>query len=143
MRAYIVCGSRTFQNIGMLTSEMSRLVWEHCPAEQIVIIHGAAEGADRWAGMLAKRRGANVIAMPYVKSLGKSGGPVRNEAMLSVLTALKQVGYETNVIAFGDKPLENSRGTANMVGLARTAGISVKVIETTPLRPPRVPGWEK
>ena len=139
MRAYIVCGSRTFQDRSKLTSELSRLVWEQCPAKQVVIIHGDASGADRMAGIVARHRGANVIAMPYISALGKSGGPVRNEAMLSVLTALKKVGYDTNVIAFVDKPLEESRGTANMVGLARKAGIPVKVIETAPQRPPSVP----
>lgn len=43
-------------------------------------------------------------------------------------TALGAVGYRMEVVAWTDKPLEASRGTAHMVRLARDARILVQVI---------------
>lgn len=46
------------------------------------IVHGAARGADRLAGRLAKRMGFDVQGYPADWSNGPSGGPLRNQQIL-------------------------------------------------------------
>jgi hypothetical protein len=125
VKARIVCGSRTYDDRGKVTDQLRILAgWG-----PVVIIHGDATGADSLAAQVAKTYNYEVIAMPYISAKGKAGGPIRNQHMAMVLTALRAVGYDVGVIAFVDKPLDQSRGTRNMVDLARNAGFPVEVIE--------------
>lgn len=54
---------------------------------------------------------------------GEGAGPRRNQRMLNE-------GQPELVLAFVNKPLAESRGTADMVRRAKAAGISTYVIET-------------
>lgn len=83
-----------------------------------IILHGKARGADRGAGLFAKRRGITCLAYPAKwKKFGKAAGPIRNQQMLDE-------GKPDRVIAFpgGD-------GTADMVARALDADIPVHHVE--------------
>jgi hypothetical protein len=58
------------------------------------------------------------------KKFGRSAGPVRNLAQLNCL--LEQPG-ERLVVAF-HRNIASSKGTANMVGVARKMGVKVVVL---------------
>jgi hypothetical protein len=127
--ARIVCGSRTYKDRVAVNRRIEQLV-DSTPyhPSTVVVIHGAAAGADSLASDAATDYGASVVAMPYISALGKRGGPERNRTMLVVLMALQRVGYDVGVIAFLDKPLSESHGTRNMVEQARSAGVATEVV---------------
>jgi hypothetical protein len=80
------------------------------------IIHGGARGADSMAGEFANETGIEEIVFPADwKMYGRRAGPIRNQQMLDE-------GKPDLVVAF-----PGGRGTADMVGRARTAGIEVRL----------------
>lgn len=85
-----------------------------------VLIEGGARGADRFARVWAQKRGIRVETFEADWSRGKRAGFERNEEMLTV-------GKPDLVIAYVDKPLKESRGTAGMVRIARDAHVVTKV----------------
>ena len=123
----LVCGGRTF---GVApyngTSEtVERALFEaawlfraldrlHERKPITVLIHGAAAGADTHAGAWAKRRGVEVKPYPADwKTHPRTAGSIRNRLMLTD-------GRPELVVAF-----PGGKGTANMVALARGAGVQV------------------
>lgn len=85
---------------------------------QGTIIHGAANGADTYAGAWADHWGWDLVRFPAEWGrYGKLAGPRRNALML-------EEGQPDLVIAF-----PGGRGTANMVELARKAGVPVLRVE--------------
>lgn len=131
----LVCGSRTWADrlavpavltglyventVGHLTVEMS----------EFVVIEGGAAGADseaaRWSGTSPMHSHNESPEHPRFEHLwfkadwqmhGKKAGYLRNKQML-------EEGKPDVVWAFVDKPLEESKGTFNMVTLAREASI--------------------
>jgi hypothetical protein len=82
---------------------------------QMVLVHGAAPGADSIAAELAARWGWRVEAHPALWSeLGKAAGPIRNSEMVAL-------GADV-CLAF---PLPHSRGTLDCMRRAEEAGIPV------------------
>lgn len=90
-----------------------------------VVLHGAARGADAIADRLALEMRIHVraFAADWTND-GKAAGPIRNRRMLGHLIALRSEGYAIRVAAF---PLRSSRGTWDMVQIARAAGVEVVV----------------
>lgn len=83
---------------------------------ELVIVHGAAAGADSVAAAWAKSK--RILAMPFPADWsGKSGGIERNIQML-------EESEPELVVAF-----PGGRGTAHMVGLARKTRTPLMVIE--------------
>jgi YspA, cpYpsA-related SLOG family len=114
----LVCGSRTWSDF-----ETLRTILDAEPDTDVVLIHGGARGVDRLAGEYARQRGWPVEVYPADWDRhGKAAGPIRNQRMLDE-------GRPTEVIALTDKPLHESRGTADMVRRATRAGIQVFVFE--------------
>ena len=105
----IICGSRTFMDYDFFCEKMSKHDITH-------IIHGAAKGADTFAVQYA-----SPLNIPYTTCVadwdkfGKRAGYLRNQEMLTHSPDF--------VIAFIDKPLEQSRGTAMMISLAKAANL--------------------
>ncbi len=96
-----------------------------------VLIHGDAYGADKISGKIVEsyppdpdtdEAEVQVLKFPanWTK-LGRAAGPVRNRQML-------REGKPDFVLAF-HKNLNESRGTKDMVAVARKAGIPVKIVE--------------
>ena len=120
----LACGSRNWTDRGTVRREL-RLI------QPRLVIHGAngtykegrlIRGADMMADEEAKRMGIPTDPHPYIKQLGRAGGPVRNREMLARNPDL--------VVAFTDDDLTNG-GTADMVGRARKKGTPVRVVNST------------
>lgn len=110
----LVTGGRDFTDKTLLFETLDRL---HAVHSFSLLIHGDASGADRLGGEWAIERGLAVQAHPADwKKLGRSAGPIRNREMLKENPQL--------VVAF-----PGGKGTADMVKVARKAGIEVILVE--------------
>lgn len=113
----IIAGGRDYDNLQQLTEECNKVVNTLIKEKAITIISGHAPGADRTGEKYAQIKGLKIKRMPAEwKKHGKAAGPIRNREMAEIADAL---------IAFWDG---NSRGTANMISLARSRGLNVNVI---------------
>lgn len=121
----LVCGSRTFADYEFLKRILDLIKAEKLIAKAegktFMVIQGEAPGADsmgkQWAGE------NNLYCECYPadwKQYGKRAGYLRNQQMLDE-------GKPDIVVAFVDKPLEESRGTNMMVNLAKKAGVDTLV----------------
>lgn len=109
----IVCGGRDYTDADAIRERLAVLHDAHSDA---VVIHGAAPGADSWAGYIAGTLGFTVDVHPANWARhGKPAGPIRNQEMLDSGADL--------VIAF-----PGGRGTQDMVTRARRAGVPVEEI---------------
>ena len=108
----LVCGGRDYIDQDAIRRRLAELRDEHPDA---VVIHGAAPGADSWAGYIAGTLGLMVEVHPanWAK-YGKAAGPIRNQEMLDSGVDL--------LIAF-----PGGRGTQDMVSRAQRAGVEVKL----------------
>jgi hypothetical protein len=125
----LVCGSRTWTDDVLLARSVEQLVAEYGQDRAgVVLIEGDARGADRLAGALAKARGWQLEVYPADwQRHGRAAGPRRNARML-------RQGRPERVIAFCDD-LTGSRGTADMVRRAHSAGLPVLVVSHPPTTP--------
>jgi len=79
------------------------------------IVSGGCRGADQSGELFAERNGIPVKRFPYLGQYGRAGGPIRNDQMARYADAL---------IAIWDG---RSRGTKNMIDLAKKHGLRVYV----------------
>ena len=112
----LVCGDRNWINSTAMIREFEKL------PKDTVIIEGDARGADKWAGKLGKSLfGFEIVVVPADwEKYGRSAGPIRNKVMLDMKPDL--------VLAFHSN-IEESKGTKNMVAIARRAGVDVKIFK--------------
>jgi hypothetical protein len=131
-----VSGSRWLVEYNLIHEKLDDIyTW----APKLTVLEGGASGADHaagsWAGYM-QREGADVEWVTYPanwKRYGDKAGPIRNRYML-------QDGRPDMVLAF---PYPDSRGTRDMISIARQAeGPSVTVIECG-VTPPRHTGARK
>ena len=113
----IIAGSRYFTSYQHLKEACEFYLSNKLP--QVTIISGHAKGADslgeKWASEM--NLPCEIYPADWNK-YGKSAGYIRNKQMAEVGNAL---------IAFKIKGIE-SKGTDNMISLAREKGISVRVL---------------
>lgn len=115
----LVCGSRDFDDNWILDTVLNAYE-DQFPVE---ILHGAAKGADALAAEWADSNLCYAEAYPADwQHKGSRAGPIRNQQMFNTRPDL--------VLAFVNKPLEESRGTADMVRRARLAGVKTYVVST-------------
>ncbi len=113
----IVAGGREFNDYGLLCQACDRMLSQKHQTHDIVIISGTARGADTLGERYAQERGYAVERFPADwEHAGKSAGFIRNRQMADVADAL---------IAFWDG---NSRGTQNMIDLARLKPLPFRVV---------------
>lgn len=116
----LVCGSRDWPYKQPIFNDLNRLYLES--PELITLIEGGAKGADEfaaeWAQILPEGHHLKFPA-DWTKH-GKAAGPIRNQQMLDE-------GHPTLVLAYTNKPLDESRGTRDMVTRAKKAGIKTIV----------------
>lgn len=129
MKAVIVCGSRKWTDVVMLRGILAALHAELAEDEWLLVIEGQnPNGADRMAGawadeMLTERVGHAKFAAQW-KRYGKAAGPIRNQQMLTHLLALRDERQaDIEVVAFSDSTSNPRSGTANMMKIARAAGV--------------------
>jgi hypothetical protein len=107
----LVCGGRDYFNYERVEEVLDSLQ----PID--VIIQGGASGADNQAAHYAALHWMDCEEYPaHWEEHGKKAGYIRNKQML-------EEGKPDLVIAF-----PGGKGTANMVKLAREAGVEVKEI---------------
>jgi hypothetical protein len=129
----LVCGGRQFANPDVQGKPPAEVFEETCSLVSALdalheaegsritcIIHGCAPGADTAAANWAGDRGIAVEPYPAEwRKYGSAAGPMRNARMLAL-------GSPDVVIAF-----PGNRGTANMVRLAKKAGVRVIEVSST------------
>lgn len=120
--AVIICGDRNWAGREAMKREVAKL------PKGCVVIEGAAKGADTMAMIEANKRNLKVIEMPANWArFGRAAGPQRNRDMLDRLLYYRATGNNVAVWAFHNN-IEKSKGTKNMVTLARKAGVDVEII---------------
>mgnify|MGYP005867213267 CR=1 FL=1 len=106
-RRVLVCGGRDYADIDRMYQILDSIAIDD-------IISGHARGADQLAEVYAEGRDINVTIFPAEwNKHGRAAGFIRNKQMLDE-------GQPDLVVAF-----PGGRGTANMVDLAKKAGVSV------------------
>lgn len=107
----IVCGGRDFTDYKFLSSTLDQYDIE-------CIIHGFANGADKFSGRWARsRRIPEIIVPAQWTNYQKSAGAIRNSWMIKYTKA-------DTLIAF-----PGGRGTQNMINQAHKNGLKVIKIE--------------
>jgi len=109
----IIAGSRKFNDYKKLCKICDHLLQNQTNIE---IVSGTAKGADKLGEQYAKERGFKLTKFPANwNKYGKAAGPKRNQQMAQYADAL---------IAFWDG---KSRGTKNMITLARSLKLRIKI----------------
>lgn len=87
-----------------------------------ILIHGGCRGADVLCGRFGASKGFKVWELPYCED--EDGNEVRNESMVAVAAALRDMGHPLFAHAF---PLPGSVGTPKCMRIAKKHGIEFKV----------------
>ena len=121
---FLVCGGRDFglsnEEWWFIHETLSKLI-TYEKYDYLIVIHGAAPGADSAAGDWAKMNDIPCVAFPADwDKYGLGAGPIRNKQMLDE-------GKPDWIIAF-----PGGTGTANMISQGKRRGVKVKQIEYNP-----------
>lgn len=107
----LVCGGRDYDDENSLKMVLDAA---HSANQIVMLIHGAARGADTLAEQWAEANGVTSNAYPADwKRDGKAAGPIRNQRMLDECKPHL-------VIAF-----PGGKGTADMISRSEAAGVPV------------------
>lgn len=118
MYKVIIAGGRHFDNYQLLKEKCDYYLQNKLKEGGVVIVSGHATGADALGERYAQERGLSIDAHPADwNQHGRAAGPIRNAEMAEVADAL---------IAFWDG---QSRGTANMINLAKSKGLKVAIVK--------------
>ena len=116
----IIAGSRNFDNYELLSSVVSENI---SGMENVEIISGGCSGADSLGERFADENGLELkVFQAEWGKYGRAAGPIRNKAMAEYAS---QVG-DCMLIAF---PIGSSRGTRNMIQMAKNYGIETIIVE--------------
>ncbi len=119
MLRLIIAGSRNFEDYQLLQSSLDEFIELHSlgdPDPGVIVISGLAKGADLLGVQYAKQRGYQVEEFPANWKLGRSAGPKRNLEMAKSANAC---------IVFWDGA---SKGTANMIELAKRHNLKIQIV---------------
>ena len=116
-----MCGGRNYADAAKVNATLDNIVENiqlTASNQSVRLIHGAARGADSLAAAWSSSRGLAATAYPAKWDIhGRSAGFVRNKQMLDE-------GQPHLVVAF-----PGGAGTAMMIRIARSAGVTVKEIK--------------
>lgn len=124
MTRIIIAGSRQFNDYHKMLTELDNIgIHLMNTIEPIEIVSGHAPGADTLGERFAKYYGYHLKIFPADWNIyGKAAGPIRNEQMAKYASEADR-GI---LVAF---PIGESKGTRNMIKLAKQYGLEVNVIE--------------
>ena len=106
----LVCGGRDFTDRGLLFSTMDRVLAKY--PDGLLVVHGAAKGADLLAEEWCKSREVMYIGVPAQWArFGKAAGMQRNRIMRDVWEPKACIAFKGGV------------GTRGMIGLMREIGV--------------------
>lgn len=112
----IIAGDRRFNDYGFLCEKCDGVLSGRIASGEVVIVSGHARGTDLLGERYASEHSLRCELFPADwEKYGRSAGPIRNREMASHADAL---------IAFYDG---KSKGTGNMIRLARDLGLEVDV----------------
>jgi hypothetical protein len=89
-----------------------------------ILITGGARGADMIANAYADDVYAHSVYVPYFGPGGRGGGPMRNQVIAEIASALQDTGHDVAVFAFGD-----DNGTLDSIRQAENHGLTVTRIQ--------------
>jgi glycerate kinase len=113
MHKLLITGDRHWTHEDAIETVIAHRARRH--GGRLIVICGAAPGADTIAWRVCARLGVHVAAVPALWSAhGLAAGPIRNAAMLAL--------GPDEVVAFHPS-LADSKGTADMVRKALRAGV--------------------
>lgn len=116
----IIAGGRDFNDYALLKAKCDNILAEKATTHHIIIVSGAARGADNLGEKYAQEHSYTIEKYPADwNTHGKAAGPIRNAQMANSADAL---------IAFWDG---KSHGTKSMINIARSKGLFVRVINYT------------
>ena len=123
MTRIIIAGSRMFNDYRKMSESLDDLGLHIINTiDPIEIISGHAPGADALGERFAKAYGYPLTIFPAEwNKYGKAAGPIRNEKMAKYAAEADR-GI---LVAF---PIEESRGTMNMIKLAKQYGLEVNIV---------------
>ena len=134
MKAVIVCGDRhgRFSDwLPLMRRELNAFRdGEHC-----LVLHGDQHGVDKIASYLCRSDPDHFaesrfpISKDEWRRSGRQAGPMRNAAMSEVLKAYGIFGFEVKVFAFHSNYADKSRGTRNMLTIAKKVGLEWELFE--------------
>ena len=117
MLKLILAGGRDYNDWVFFKAKVSNLISNYS-LDNIEIISGCASGADSLAIRYAKEHNISLVEFPADwKNNGRAAGPIRNKNMSD---------YGNALIAFWDG---NSRGTKNMIKVAKDNNLAVRVVK--------------
>jgi hypothetical protein len=116
----IVAGSRSFTDYDLLQRKLDHLT-SKLNKSKLVLIHGAAKGADTLADRWAEERGVRRLVFLPNYTQGKRAPHIRNQEMVEF--AAEQNGA---LIAFWDG---KSRGTASILHKARKQNLTIRIVK--------------
>jgi hypothetical protein len=109
----LITGDREWSNPELIGEVLSTY------GKNTIVIHGNCRGADKMAGLSARKLGLEVKVYPAQWGYyHKAAGPIRNQQMLDY-------EHPDRVIAFHDHLWDLSKGTKDMVQRAMIANIEV------------------
>lgn len=113
----IIAGGRDFNNYELLKAKCESILSSKATTHRIIIVSGAAKGADSLGEKYAREKGYATESRPADwNTHGKAAGYIRNAQMADGADAL---------IAFWDG---HSRGTKHMIDTANHKGLEVRTI---------------
>lgn len=114
----LITGSRTWRDVSKVYEVLNKYLRQaRNDGTQMTVVHGDAAGADAIARMWCRatmRGEVKEERHPFVRGVGKAGGPIRNQQMVNL-------GADV-VLAFIK---DNSPGASGTVRLARESGLHV------------------
>ena len=114
VRKVLVTGDRNWQGEDVIMRELRKM-------KPDVVVEGGAKGADSLAKKVANKLGIEVREYPAEwDKYGRAAGPIRNQEML---------GEKPDLVLAFHSNIEKSKGTKNMITLARRQGVHVKLVE--------------
>lgn len=125
MTRVIIAGSRNFNDYDKMLKVLDEIgIHLINTIDKIEIVSGHARGADSLGERFAKSYGYPLKIFPANwDKYGKAAGAIRNEQMAKYASEADR-GI---LVAF---PLDESRGTRNMIKLAKQYGLEVDVIDS-------------
>lgn len=113
----LICGSRDWNDFETMKKFIDTL-----PVDT-TIVEGDCKGADKIGGYLANKRGLKVIREPAKwTKFGEYSGPLRNNAMIHM--------YEPNLVVAFHNDIQHSKGTKNMLAIAKLCKIQTQIIRS-------------
>lgn len=112
----IIAGGRDFNDFKRLCEVCDKILSNQLP-DDIIIVSGQANGADKLGERYAKLKGYQIESHPAQwDKYKRAAGFIRNKEMAESADSL---------IAFWDL---KSKGTSHMINLSRESGLNVRVL---------------